>query len=84
MSYKFFQNKSCEFFPCHGGQASTINCLFCFCPLYPSDDCGGSFTFTDRGIKDCSNCCVPHTEGGYDIIISKLRRMYNGTKTNRT
>ncbi|MCL2177308.1 MAG: cysteine-rich small domain-containing protein [Firmicutes bacterium] len=52
MSYKFFQNRACEFFPCHevkevdlgidfGGSLENFNCLFCFCPLYNlKDECG--------------------------------------------
>ena len=34
-SYRFFQNKSCEYFPCHEIKDSgDFNCLFCYCPLY--------------------------------------------------
>ena len=25
-----------------------------------------------REVKDCSNCQLPHTESGYDYIVSKL------------
>ena len=33
--YAFFQNRACEFFPCHkGADAENFNCLFCYCPLY--------------------------------------------------
>ena len=33
--YKFFQNKKCEYFPCHKGiPEEDFNCLFCYCPLY--------------------------------------------------
>ncbi len=35
MSYKFFENKDCEFYPCH--KVSEQNCLFCFCQLYNLD-----------------------------------------------
>ena len=68
-SYKFFQNKECEFFPCHA--SGKVNCLFCFCPLYSRDDCGGTYTFTERGIKDCSACSLPHDD--YDYVIRKLK-----------
>jgi len=34
-------------------------------------ECGGNFTYTDEGVKDCSNCIIPHTEEGYDYILSK-------------
>ena len=33
--YKFFQNRDCEYFPCHAGaDPETFSCLFCYCPLY--------------------------------------------------
>ena len=67
--YKFFQNKECEFFPCH--TSVTVNCLFCFCPLYPLKECGGTYTYTERGIKDCSGCTLPHED--YDFVIRKLK-----------
>ncbi len=70
MRYKFFQNTECEFFPCH--KTDKINCLFCFCPLYHLD-CGGDFTLTEKGIKDCSNCLLPHSDLGYDYIVDKLK-----------
>ncbi len=74
MSYKFFQNKECEFFPCH--KTGEINCLFCFCPLYDMD-CGGDFELIDgkdgKKIKDCSSCTIPHTESGYDYVIKRLK-----------
>ena len=40
-SYKFFQNKQCRYFPCK--KSDTLNCLFCFCPLYEYKNCGGKF-----------------------------------------
>lgn len=70
MSYKFFTNKECEYYPCHN--TDRINCLFCFCPLYNYKYCGGNFVILDNGIKDCSNCNLPHSEKGYDYIIQKL------------
>ncbi len=76
MGYKFFENKNCEYYPCH--KAERINCLFCFCPLYGFRDCGGSYTLIkgrdDGEIKDCSACLLPHLEGGYDYVIKRLRR----------
>lgn len=73
-NYKFSQNKACEFFPCHKVKdSSTFNCLFCFCPLYAlGDQCGGNFKYTEDGIKDCSNCLVPHSKNGYAHIMSKM------------
>lgn len=74
MSSRYFQNKDCEYYPCHAMEE--MNCLFCFCPLYPYQDCGGGFTLIagkdGTTIKDCSNCCLPHTEAGYDYIIGRL------------
>jgi Zn-finger protein len=69
-NYKFFENRKCEFYPCHA--FNRINCLFCFCPLYPLD-CGGGFTVTN-GIKDCSGCALPHLEGGYEFVVAKLKK----------
>ena len=72
--YKFFQNRECEFFPCHTGVAEEdFNCLFCYCPLYAlGNGCGGSFCYTDQGIKDCSNCICPHIRSNYDLIIDSM------------
>ncbi len=72
-NYKFFQHKSCEYFPCHKtAHPENFNCLFCYCPLYLlGDKCGGNFQMTDKGIKDCSNCLVPHSN--FDYIVGKLR-----------
>lgn len=69
--YKFFENRKCEYYPCHKN-VKGINCLFCFCPLYKLEDCGGEYIILDNGIKDCSNCMLPHGPAGYDIIIRKL------------
>lgn len=70
MSYKFFENKECEYYPCHSG-IEKINCLFCFCPLY-KEDCKGNYTILSNGVKDCSNCTFPHREENYDKIIEKF------------
>ena len=73
-NYKFFQNLECEYFPCHkGADGENFNCLFCFCPLYAlGDKCGGSFTYTENGIKDCSNCLKPHRRENYGAICEKI------------
>lgn len=73
-SYQYFQNKECEYFPCHkGADRENFNCLFCFCPLYAlGDQCGGSFTYTEDGIKDCSGCLKPHRAENYDKIMGKM------------
>ncbi len=71
MSYKYFTNKECEYYPCHN--LENINCLFCFCPLYFLDKCGGNYTVLENGLKDCSKCNIPHSENGYDYIIKKIK-----------
>ena len=70
MSYKFFENKNCEYYPCH--KTTKVNCLFCFCPLYHYENCGGFYKKTEKGIKDCSECLLPHSQGGYEYIIKRL------------
>lgn len=70
MGYKFYQNKECEFFPCHGDNSQ--NCLFCFCPLYPLMDCGGGYHILDNGVKDCSDCKYPHKEENYGEVMEAL------------
>lgn len=74
MSCRFFQNRSCEYFPCHKGvPEEAFNCLFCFCPLYAlGDRCGGGFTYTANGVKDCSNCTFPHKEANYEAICGRF------------
>lgn len=75
--YRFFQNRNCEFFPCHKGmEEENFNCLFCYCPLYAlADKCGGSFSYTENGIKDCSGCIRPHCRENYDKIVSCMEKI---------
>lgn len=72
-NYKFNVNERCEFFPCHKtNNLESFNCLFCYCPLYLlKEECGGNFKYKN-GIKDCSDCLIPHSEGGYEFIMSKM------------
>ena len=72
--YKFFSHRECEFFPCHKtDDLENFNCLFCYCPLYAlGTKCGGNYKYSDRGIKDCSNCMIPHSKNGYDYIIRRF------------
>lgn len=72
--YAFFQNKECEYFPCHkNADKEKFNCLFCYCPLYAlGERCGGHFSYTKEGIKDCSDCLIPHRRENYDRIIDKM------------
>ncbi len=73
-NYKFFQHKTCEFFPCHETKdVENFNCLFCYCPLYAlGENCGGNFKILENGIKDCSACLVPHKRSNYDYIGQKF------------
>lgn len=74
-NYKFIHHKDCEFFPCHQMKnIEDFNCMFCYCPLYMlGEECGGNFKYTPHGIKDCSNCNLPHVkEAGYDHIQKKM------------
>lgn len=73
-NFKFFQNKECEYFPCHKtNDKENFNCLFCYCPLYMlKDQCEGNF-IKNFGIKDCTNCLVPHSKGSYEKIMSKMK-----------
>lgn len=75
-NYKFNQNRACEYFPCHDVDDDTnFNCMFCFCPLYMlKEDCGGNFQYVN-GIKDCTNCRVPHSTNGYEHIMSKMKKV---------
>lgn len=72
--YDFFQNRECEYFPCHtGADPETFSCIFCYCPLYAlGDACGGCFTYTETGIKDCSRCLRPHKRECYEEITKKV------------
>lgn len=73
-NYAFFQNRDCEYFPCHPkGDPEHFNCLFCYCPLYAlGDRCGGNFTYTPSGIKDCSACLRPHRPENYEAILAQM------------
>lgn len=70
--YRFYQNRSCEYFPCHRtGRPDKFSCQFCYCPLYLlGTDCGGNFRILDNGVKDCSDCLIPHCD--YDRIVATL------------
>ena len=84
-SYKFMCNRECEFFPCHKVEnENEFNCLFCYCPLYAlGDKCGGDFVYTENGIKDCSNCMIPHSVDAYEHIISKSEELMEMAKKKK-
>ena len=73
--YSFFQHRECEFFPCHKtDHPEDFNCLFCYCPLYfLGSRCGGHFTYTKSGIKNCVGCTVPHERKNFGRIMAILK-----------
>ncbi len=78
--HTFFSNTDCKYFPCHEvADKKTFNCLFCFCPLYWLDNCGGTPEYIS-GVKDCSGCLVPHEQGGYEQVLNRLRMEYTKRK----
>ena len=83
--YKFFQNRDCEYFPCHKCRDTEgFSCLFCYCPLYAlGDGCGGNFRYTESGIKDCSDCLIPHRAENYDKIMAHMPEVMELGKKRR-
>ncbi len=77
MSYEFFQNKKCEYYPCHKGvREESFSCIFCYCPLYAlREECGGNFIYTKKGVKDCSNCTIPHKKENYGRVVEKSKEL---------
>ena len=75
--YAFVQNKNCEYFPCHKTEKEEdFNCLFCYCPLYAlGERCGGNYVYSADGIKDCSDCRIPHVRENYGRILEKYPRI---------
>nr|WP_315020080.1 cysteine-rich small domain-containing protein [uncultured Aminipila sp.] len=80
--YSFFNHSKCEYFPCHKtDKPEEFNCLFCFCPLFAlKDKCGGNFRYTEDGIKDCSQCKLPHVKENYGYIMGKFSELVKITK----
>ena len=71
-SSTFFQNRNCEYFPCHDGvDPDKFSCLFCFCPLYHMEKCSGTPRKLSNGVKDCFGCKWPHEH--YEDVIRVLR-----------
>ena len=85
-NFDFYQNRECEYFPCHSdADPETFNCLFCYCPLYAlGDRCGGDFTYTDQGIKDCSACVRPHCRENYQQIQKQMSAVLELAKWKET
>ncbi len=72
--YRFYQNRNCEYFPCHKtDKPDAFSCQFCYCPLYLlGTKCGGNFKLLPGGIKDCSDCLIPHHD--YDHVVDTLEK----------
>lgn len=81
-NYDFFQNRACEYFPCHQeADPETFSCLFCYCPLYAlGDRCSGNFTYTKDGLKDCSGCLRPHRRENYCDICKQMTAVMDMVK----
>lgn len=75
--YKHFTNEKCEYYPCHKmPEGEQINCMFCYCPLYAlGKECGGDFTYTEKGRKNCSGCTKPHGKDGYEHVMAHIREV---------
>ena len=76
--HSFFQNRACKYFPCHEGvDPRDFNCLYCYCPLYAlGPDCGGDFTYTDKGRKNCTGCALPHIrDNGGDLVARHFSKI---------
>ena len=74
----FFANRACKHFPCHEGvDERDFNCLFCYCPLYAlGPDCGGNFTYTKKGRKNCKACALPHIrESGTQMVAARFEAL---------
>ena len=85
-NYDFFQNRECEYFPCHpNADPERFSCLFCYCPLYAlGENCGGHFTYTEQGFKDCTSCLRPHCRENYDSITAQVAKICDLAKKKDT
>ena len=85
MANDFFQNRECDYFPCHPcSDLDMFSCMFCYCPLYPlGDKCGGNFKYTEQGIKDCSCCVYPHIQKNHASICQKAMEVIELVKNQR-
>ncbi len=81
--YSFFQNTECEYFPCHRiADPARFSCLFCYCPLYMlGPHCRGNFRYTEKGIKDCTDCLIPHLPENYGRITGKYKEIVSAMQS---
>lgn len=72
--YPFFRHTGCIYFPCHEtAHPEDFNCMFCYCPLYAlGEGCGGNYRYLENGIKDCSDCLIPHSPDSAEYIWSRF------------
>ena len=63
-NFKFFENKKCEYYPCHKG-IDKINCIFCYCPWFN----GCEF----KKHRECKDCLFPHHKENYDDMVEGLK-----------
>lgn len=77
-SFNYFKNTDCQYFPCHKGmKTGEFNCLFCYCPMNPFEDCLGNPVFKEsrgRMLKDCSGCTFPHEPENYGKVMEFLKK----------
>ena len=76
-SHRFFENRECQYFPCHKG-LKEFNCMFCYCPLYNIEDCPGNPGYKEKDgkkIKVCVECAFPHKPENYDVVVKVLKNI---------
>lgn len=81
-SHQFFENRECQYFPCHKG-LQDFNCLFCYCPMYPLENCPGNPVYIDidgKRFKDCTECAFPHQSENYEKIMRMLKKFSSTMK----
>ena len=39
------------------------------------EKCGGNFRYTEKGIKDCTNCQLPHKRKNYGYVTGKYQEL---------
>ena len=82
--YAFFQNRECEYFPCHKtDDPDRFNCLFCYCPLYAlGRRCGGNFRYNEHGYKVCTHCLFPHRPENYERVTGRYWEIMDLVRAN--
>jgi len=73
-SFRFYENKECEYYQCHEIKEGDFNCLFCFCPMYNAI-CLGTPRYLELNgqlIKDCAGCDYPHRAENYQTVMEYL------------